>query len=450
MAFKYEATVQHGEDKTEYVNLGKEGISVAEFEGKKILKVAPEALTKIAQAAFEEVSFRLRPAHTQKVAKILQDPEASDNDKFVALTLLKNACVAAKGILPFCQDTGTAICICHKGQQVWTGTDDAKAISEGIYNAYTGKNLRYSQIAPLTMYEEKNTACNLPAQIDIHAEEGADLKFLFVAKGGGSANKTYYWPMTKALLNPKSLEKFISDKVKTLGTAACPPYHLAIVIGGTSAEMNTHTVKLASCGYLDDLPTTGSEGGRMFRDVEMEEKVLHICQKTGIGAQFGGKYFVHDVRVIRCPRHAASCPVSIGVSCSADRNIKAKIDENGLWLEKMEHNPEQYLPKGDAVNMAHQVPGQDPPEPQGHDDCGPRYGARQDCRNLRQAGKGRSSYRYRKDRSRSRVEPPDLLRRPGQDAGRHAHRKLRPDDCRPYGPVRDALPEQGRLDDHGR
>ena len=352
MAFQYEPTVQHGKDTTEYVNLGKEGVSVTEFEGKKILKVAPEALTKLAQAAFEEVSFRLRPAHTQKVAKILQDPEASDNDKFVALTLLKNACVAAKGVLPFCQDTGTAICVCHKGQQVWTGCDDFKAISEGIYNAYTTKNLRYSQIAPLTMYEEKNTACNLPAQIDVHAEEGDEMKFLFVAKGGGSANKTYYWPMTKALLNPKSLEKFITEKVKTLGTAACPPYHLAIVIGGTSAEMNTHTVKLASCGYYDDLPTTGSEGGRMFRDLEMEEKVLHICQNTGIGAQFGGKYFVHDVRVIRAPRHAASCPVSIGVSCSADRNIKAKIDENGLWLEKMEHNPEQYLPEGNAVNMA--------------------------------------------------------------------------------------------------
>ena len=352
MAFQYEPTVQHGKDTTEYVNLGKEGVSVTEFEGKKILKVAPEALTKLAQVAFEEVSFRLRPAHTQKVAKILQDPEASDNDKFVALTLLKNACVAAKGILPFCQDTGTAICVCHKGQQVWTGCDDFKAISEGIYNAYTTKNLRYSQIAPLTMYEEKNTACNLPAQIDVHAEEGDEMKFLFVAKGGGSANKTYYWPMTKALLNPKSLEKFITEKVKTLGTAACPPYHLAIVIGGTSAEMNTHTVKLASCGYYDDLPTSGSEGGRMFRDLEMEEKVLHICQNTGIGAQFGGKYFVHDVRVIRAPRHAASCPVSIGVSCSADRNIKAKIDENGLWLEKMEHNPEQYLPEGNAVNMA--------------------------------------------------------------------------------------------------
>ena len=352
MAFQYEPTVQHGKDTTEYVNLGKEGVSVTEFEGKKILKVAPEALTKLAQAAFEEVSFRLRPAHTQKVAKILQDPEASDNDKFVALTLLKNACVAAKGVLPFCQDTGTAICVCHKGQQVWTGCDDFKAISEGIYNAYTTKNLRYSQIAPLTMYEEKNTACNLPAQIDVHAEEGDEMKFLFVAKGGGSANKTYYWPMTKALLNPKSLEKFITEKVKTLGTAACPPYHLAIVIGGTSAEMNTHTVKLASCGYYDDLPTSGSEGGRMFRDLEMEEKVLHICQNTGIGAQFGGKYFVHDVRVIRAPRHAASCPVSLGVSCSADRNIKAKIDENGLWLEKMEHNPEQYLPEGNAVNMA--------------------------------------------------------------------------------------------------
>ena len=352
MAFHYEPMVQHGEDKTEYVNLGTEGVSVAEFEGKKILKVSKEALTKIAQSAFEEVSFRLRPAHTAKVAKILQDPEASDNDKFVALTLLKNAVVASKGILPFCQDTGTAIAVVHKGQQVWTGSDDFAAISEGIYNAYTTKNLRYSQIAPLSMYEEKNTACNLPAQIDIHAEEGAEMKFLFVAKGGGSANKTYYWPMTKALLNSKSLEKFIAEKVKTLGTAACPPYHLAIVIGGTSAEMNTHTVKLASCGYLDDLPTSGSEGGRMFRDLEMEEKVLHICQKTGIGAQFGGKYFVHDVRVIRCPRHAASCPVSIGVSCSADRNIKAKIDEKGLWLEKMEHHPEKYIPEGNVVKMA--------------------------------------------------------------------------------------------------
>ena len=351
MSFKYEPTIQHGEDTTEYVHLGKEGVSVTEFENKKILKVSEEAITKLAKAAFDEVSFCLRPAHTQKVAAILSDPEASDNDKFVALTLLKNACVAAKGVLPFCQDTGTAIAIVHKGQQVFTEGDDYQSISKGIYEAYTTRNLRYSQIAPLSMYEEKNTACNLPAQIDVYAEPGSEFNFLFVAKGGGSANKTYYWPMTKALLNPKSLEKFIAEKVKTLGTAACPPYHLAIVIGGTSAEMNTHMVKLASCGYLDNLPTSGSEGGRVFRDLEMEEKVLHICQKTGIGAQFGGKYFVHDVRVIRCPRHAASCPVSIGVSCSADRNIKAKIDENGLWLEKMEHHPEKYL-EGATVHMA--------------------------------------------------------------------------------------------------
>ncbi len=355
MAFQYEPTIQYGKDTTEYVHLGSEGVSVSEFEGKPILKVERSALVKLAQAAFEEVSFCLRPAHTQKVANILNDPEASDNDKFVALTLLKNACVSAKGELPFCQDTGTAIAVVGKGQQVWTDCDDCEAISEGIYNAYTTKNLRYSQIAPLTMYEEKNTACNLPAQIDVHAEPGKEFEFLFVAKGGGSANKTYYWPMTKALLNPKSLEKFISEKVKTLGTAACPPYHLAIVIGGTSAEMNTKMVKLASCGYLDNMPTSGSEGGRAFRDLEMEEKVLHICRSNGIGAQFGGKYFVHDVRVIRCPRHAASCPVSIGVSCSADRNIKAKINEKGLWLEKMEHHPEKYLPTDDAVKIAEPV-----------------------------------------------------------------------------------------------
>jgi len=352
MQFEYEKTIQYGEDKTEYVKISKEGISVGEFDGKKILKVTRKALSNLAQSAFEEVSFRLRPAHTQKVANILKDPEASDNDKFVALTLLKNACVSNKGILPFCQDTGTAIAFIKKGQQIWTDCDDAEAISEGIYNAYTLQNLRYSQVAPLNMYDEKNTACNLPAQIDILAEPGDHFDFLFVAKGGGSANKTYYWPMTKALLNPKSLEKFIAEKVKTLGTAACPPYHLAVVIGGTSAETNLKLVKLASCGFLDGLPTTGSEGGRVFRDLEMEEKVLHICQKSGIGAQFGGKYFVHDVRVIRCPRHAASCPVSMGVSCSADRNIRAKINADGIWLEKMEHNPEQYLPKGDAVNLA--------------------------------------------------------------------------------------------------
>ena len=340
MAFQYEKNIQYGQDKTQYVNIGKEGVSLADFDGEKVLKVDRSALVKLTEAAFSEVSFRLRPAHTKQVASILNDPEASDNDKFVALTLLQNACVANKGVLPFCQDTGTAIAFVKKGQRIWTNCDDAEAISEGVYNAYTKLNLRYSQVAPLSMYEEKNTACNLPAQVDLLAEPGDHFDFLFVAKGGGSANKTYYWPMTKALLNPKALEKFITEKIKSLGTAACPPYHLALVIGGFSAESNLKLVKLASCGYLDNLPTSGSENGRIFRDLEMEQKVLHICQKSGIGAQFGGKYFVHDVRVIRCPRHAASCPVSIGVSCSADRNIRAKIDADGLWIEKMEqaHN----------------------------------------------------------------------------------------------------------------
>jgi len=259
--------------------------------------------------------------------------------------MLQNSCVANEGVLPFCQDTGTASVFVKKGQNIWTGINDAEAISEGIYNAYTKLNLRYSQIAPLTMYEEVNTACNLPAQIDIYAAEGDHFDFLFVAKGGGSANKTYYWPMTKALLTPANLEKFLNEKVKSLGTAACPPYHLAVVIGGTSADANLKLVKLASTGYLDNIPTKGSKNGRIFRDLELEAKVKELAQKSGIGAQFGGKYLVHDVRVIRASRHAASCPVGIGVSCSADRNIKAKITEEGLFLEKMEHNPQQYLPK---------------------------------------------------------------------------------------------------------
>ena len=348
MAFKYEKSIEYGKDQTQYVNIGKEGVSLVDFEGEKVLKVDRSSLVKLAEAAFSEVNFRLRPAHTKQVAGILNDSEASENDKFVALTLLQNSGVSNKGILPFCQDTGTAIAFVKKGQRIWTNCDDAEAISEGVYNAYTKLNLRYSQVAPLSMYEEKNTSCNLPAQIDVLAEPGDHFDFLFVAKGGGSANKTYYWPMTKALLNPKSLEKFITEKVKSLGTAACPPYHLALVIGGFSAESNLKLVKLASCGYLDGLPTSGSECGRVFRDLEMEQKVLEICQQSGIGAQFGGKYFAHDVRVIRCPRHAASCPVSIGVSCSADRNIRAKINAEGLWIEKMEYNPGQYLPKDGA------------------------------------------------------------------------------------------------------
>ena len=349
MAFKYEENLQYGKDATKYNLIAKAkeaGISVAKFSGKKVLKVNRKALVKLTEAAYSEVSFRLRPAHTKQVASILEDPEASQNDKLVALTMLQNSCVANKGILPFCQDTGTASVFVKKGQNIWTGINDAEAISEGIYNAYTKLNLRYSQIAPLSMYEETNTACNLPAQIDIYAAEGDHFDFLFVAKGGGSANKTYYWPMTKALLTPANLEKFLNEKIKSLGTAACPPYHLAVVIGGTSADANLKLVKLASTGYLDHIPTKGSKNGRIFRDLEMETKVKELAHKSGIGAQFGGKYLVHDVRVIRASRHAASCPVGIGVSCSADRNIKGKITEEGLFLEKMEHNPEQYLPKG--------------------------------------------------------------------------------------------------------
>ncbi|MCL2261412.1 MAG: FumA C-terminus/TtdB family hydratase beta subunit, partial [Fibromonadales bacterium] len=325
---------------------GEVGISTAEFDGKKILKVSRDALVKLTEAAYSEVSFRLRPAHTKQVAAILDDPEASQNDKLVAFTMLQNSCVANEKILPFCQDTGTAAIFVKKGQRIWTDCNDAEAISEGVYNAYNKLNLRYSQIAPLDMYDETNTGNNLPAQIDLYAAEGDHFDFLFVAKGGGSANKTYYWPMTKALLTPAGLEKFLKEKIKSLGTAACPPYHLAIVIGGTSADANLKLVKLASTGYLDNIPTTGSKNGRIFRDLEMEEKVKILAQKSGIGAQFGGKYLVHDVRIIRASRHAASCPVGMGVSCSADRNIKAKITAEGLYLEKMEHNPEQYLPKG--------------------------------------------------------------------------------------------------------
>ncbi len=354
MPFEYEENLQYGKDGTEYnliAKAGETGISVAEFDGKKILKVSRDALVKLTEAAYSEVSFRLRPAHTKQVAAILDDPEASQNDKLVAFTMLQNSCVANEGILPFCQDTGTASVFVKKGQHVWTDFNDSEAISEGIYNAYTKLNLRYSQIAPLDMYDETNTGNNLPAQIDVYAAEGDHFDFLFVAKGGGSANKTYYWPMTKALLTPAGLEKFLKEKIKSLGTAACPPYHLAIVIGGTSADANLKLVKLASTGYLDNIPTTGSKSGRIFRDLEMEEKVKELAQKSGIGAQFGGKYLVHDVRVIRASRHAASCPVGMGVSCSADRNIKAKITAEGLFLEKMEHNPEQYLPKDGYASL---------------------------------------------------------------------------------------------------
>lgn len=342
--FKYQKPFELGKDDTEYYLLTKEYVSVSEFEGHKILKIAPEGLTALANAAFRDVSFMLRRSHNEQVAKILSDPEASENDKYVALTFLRNAEVSAKGKLPFCQDTGTAIIHGEKGQQVWTGFCDEEALSKGVYKTYTEENLRYSQNAPLTMYEEVNTRCNLPAQIDIEATEGMEYRFLCVTKGGGSANKTYLYQETKALLTPETLVPFMVEKMKTLGTAACPPYHIAFVIGGTSAEKNLHTVKLASTHYYDSLPTTGNEGGRAFRDVELEQKVLEEAHKIGLGAQFGGKYYAHDVRIIRLPRHGASCPVGLGVSCSADRNIKAKITPEGIWIEKLDDHPAELIP----------------------------------------------------------------------------------------------------------
>ncbi|HYD83348.1 MAG TPA: fumarate hydratase, partial [Opitutus sp.] len=342
--FSYQDPFPLGADETEYRLLSKEGVTTATFEGQEILKVAPEALAFLAQQAFHDCSFMLRPKHLQQVAAILDDPTASENDRYVALTLLKNAEVAAQGILPFCQDTGTATIVAKKGQQVWTGANDAEWLSRGVYECYTKENLRYSQTAPLDLWKETNTNTNLPAQIDLYATEGASYKFLFVAKGGGSANKTFLFQETKALLNPKSFEKFVADKLGYLGTAACPPYHLVFVIGGTSAEACLKTVKLASAKYLDALPTTGNEHGRAFRDLAMEAKILEIAQQSGIGAQFGGKYFALDVRVVRLPRHGASCPVGLGVSCSADRNIKGKITKDGIWLEQMEANPGRFIP----------------------------------------------------------------------------------------------------------
>ena len=359
MDYKYEPMFQLGKDETEYYLLTKDYVSVGSFEGHEMLKVAPEGLTLMAQQAFHDVSFMLRRSHNEQVAKILRDPEASDNDKYVALTFLRNAEVSAKGQLPLCQDTGTAIIHGEKGQCVFTGFDDEEALSEGVYNTYTQCNLRYSQNAPLDMYNEVNTKCNLPAQIDIEATHGNEYRFLCVTKGGGSANKTYLYQETKARIqNPGTLIPFLVEKMKSLGTAACPPYHIAIVIGGTSAEKNLLTVKLASTHYYDSLPTTGNASGRAFRDVELEKVLLQEAYKIGLGAQFGGKYMAHDVRVIRLPRHGASCPIGLGVSCSADRNIKCKINKDGIWIEKMDNNPGSLIPaelrqagEGDAVRI---------------------------------------------------------------------------------------------------
>lgn len=345
MAYKYSSSFQIQKDTTEYRLISTEGIENIEVEGRQILKINPKAIQTLAHAAMKDISFFLRKSHLAKVAAILDDPEASDNDRYVAATLIRNSIEAAKGILPTCQDTGTAIVMGKKGDLVWTEGDDAENLSLGIQKTYIEENLRYSQMAPMNMFDEVNTKCNLPAQIDIYASRGQAYDFLFLAKGGGSANKTFLYQQTKSVLNEKSLEVFIREKVFSLGTAACPPYHVALVIGGTSAEANLKTVKLASTGYYDELPTSGDESGRAYRDLEWEEKVLEIAQTSGIGAQFGGKYLAHDVKVIRLPRHAASCPIGLGVSCSADRNIKAKITPEGLYLEELERNPEQYQEK---------------------------------------------------------------------------------------------------------
>ncbi|MCR3757121.1 MAG: fumarase B [Sodalis sp. Ppy] len=361
--FYYQDPFPLTHDETEYYLLSREYVSVADFEGQGVLKIELQALTLLAQQAFHDAAFMLRPAHQQQVAAILDDPQASENDKYVALQFLRNSEIAVKGILPTCQDTGTAIIIGRKGQYVWTGGGDEAALTRGVYNAYTEDNLRYSQNAALDMYREVNTGTNLPAQIDLYSIDGDEYKFLCIAKGGGSANKTFLYQETKALLSHDKLKNYLVGKMRTLGTAACPPYHIAFVIGGTSAESTLKTVKLASSHYHDALPTVGNEHGQAFRDVQLEQELLAEAQHLGFGAQFGGKYFAHDIRVIRLPRHSASCPVGMGVSCSADRNIKAKIDRTGIWIEKLEHNPGRYIPsslrqqgEGDAIKIDLNLP----------------------------------------------------------------------------------------------
>ncbi|MFP4193980.1 MAG: fumarate hydratase [Desulfobacterales bacterium] len=345
VAFHYQPMFPLGSDNTEFRLLTDSHVSVSEFDGQPVVRTDPEALSLLAETAFKDVSHLYRTSHLQQLADILKDPESSENDRFVALEMLKNAVISAEFEFPMCQDTGTAVIIGKKGQRIWTGENDEQALSRGVFDAYTKNNLRYSQNAPLNLYEEKNTGCNLPAQIELYATKGSDYDFLFIAKGGGSANKTFLYQQTKAILNEKALIPFLTEKMKSLGTAACPPYHLAIVIGGTSAEANLKTVKLASAGYLDTLPATGNEYGRAFRVPELEEKLLGVSRDLGIGAQFGGKYFCLDVRVIRMPRHGASCPIGIGVSCSADRNIKGKITKEGVFLEQLDTNPARFLPE---------------------------------------------------------------------------------------------------------
>jgi fumarate hydratase class I len=348
--FHYQPMFPLGSDDTSYRQISGDHVSMAEFEGRTIVKAAPAALSELARTAFTDVAHLYRTAHLEQLARILKDPESSENDRFVALEMLKNAVISSEFVFPMCQDTGTAVIIGKKGEQVWTGTNDEQALSQGVFDAYAHNNLRYSQNAPLDLYTEKNTGCNLPAQIELYATQGAEYHFLMIAKGGGSANKTYLFQETKAILNEKALVPFLTAKMQSLGTAACPPYHLAVVIGGTSAESTLKTVKLASAGYLDTLPTSGNEYGHAFRDPDLEAKLLAASRDLGLGAQFGGKYFCHDVRVIRMPRHGASCPIGLGVSCSADRNIKGKITRNGIFVEQLDTDPARFLPDAPATD----------------------------------------------------------------------------------------------------
>ena len=344
-----------GEDTTEYRKLTSDFVSTTDFQGEEVLLVNKEALTMLSAQAFEDIAHFLRPSHLQQLADILKDDDASENDRFVALDLLKNANIASGGVLPMCQDTGTAIVMGKKGQNVWVKGNDESALSEGVFKTYQERNLRYSNVSPLSMFQEVNTGNNLPAQIDLYSTEGNNYKFLFVAKGGGSANKTFLYQQTPAVLNEEKLIPFLDEKIRTLGTAACPPYHLAVVIGGTSAELNLKTVKLASTRYLDGLPTFGNEFGQAFRDVAMEQKILNLTREMGIGAQFGGKYFCHDVRVVRLPRHGASVPIGLGVSCSADRQALGKITKDGVFIEQLEMNPAKYLPEVEDSDLADEV-----------------------------------------------------------------------------------------------
>ena len=460
MTYHHSPLFPLGEDKTPYRLVTTEGVRVEKMGEHEFLVVDREAIRKLAEAATIDTNHLLRPGHLAQLAKILDDPEATSNDKFVAYDLLKNANISAGGVLPMCQDTGTAIVMAKKGRFVFTDGQDESAIAEGVRDAYEIKNLRYSQLAPISMFEEKNTKTNLPAQIDIYAEGEDAYKFLFVVKGGGSANKTFLYQATPSLLTHDRLIAFLKEKILTLGTSACPPYHLAIVIGGLSAELNLKTVKMASTRYYDELPTSGGEDAHAFRDIAMEEEIHKLTQEMGVGAQFGGKYFCHDVRVIRLPRHGASLPIGLGVSCSADRQAKGKITNKGVFVEELEHDPARFMPHVDEIHAwrrcgedrsdeadvrdsrdVEQISDQDAALADRPDDRGARSRACQDSRAPGKAGEPMPEYFK---------NHPVYYAGPCEDAGRLCVRLVRPDDGRPHGFFRRSVPGGGRLDGHAR